>query len=140
MKFSFSFTGRDSIINAISGITEKARKPLIDVVSEGVLAIHAQARRSIQAHLSHGEKYGKHTASLPGFPPNTDTGFLVRSIEWEVDKEKLQGRVGTNLDYGYWLEFGTAETKPRPWLSPAYKNNLKFINHLFEEALRKVFK
>ncbi len=57
--------------------------------------------------------------SSPGEPPHLQTGQLRMSVTYEVDTEStpMQGRVGTNLDYGKFLEFGTKRgLKPRPWL------------------------
>lgn len=57
--------------------------------------------------------------SSPGEPPHLQTGLLRMSVTYEVDTEStpMQGRVGTNLDYGKFLELGTRRgLKPRPWL------------------------
>lgn len=54
--------------------------------------------------------------SKPGEYPRKVTGNLQKSVTYEVDKEQLQGRVGTELDYGSYLELGTKNMKPRPWL------------------------
>ena len=57
--------------------------------------------------------------SAPGDPPRKQTGRLLGSVAWEVDPETLTGRVGTNLDYGRWLELGTRKMAARPWLRRA---------------------
>lgn len=57
--------------------------------------------------------------SSPGEPPHLQSGQLRMSVTYEVDTESspMQGRVGTNLDYGKFLELGTRRgLKPRPWL------------------------
>lgn len=61
--------------------------------------------------------------SNPGEPPNLDTGRLNKSILVEPAKPSAKDNavyVGTNLEYGKFLEFGTASMAPRPWLYPAY--------------------
>ncbi len=60
-----------------------------------------------------------YTSSAPGEPPATQTGTLIRSMTSEV--EKLVGRVGTNLKYGLYLEIGTKNIVPRPYLRPAFE-------------------
>jgi len=57
--------------------------------------------------------------SAPGEPPRkSETGNLRRSITNEVINDIV--RVGTNKDYGYFLEVGTRKmTGPRPYLRPA---------------------
>lgn len=59
-----------------------------------------------------------YTASSPGKPPAQATGRLRQSIKTSVEGEgrKVIGKVGTTLDYGKYLEFGTrggAVIRPR---------------------------
>jgi hypothetical protein len=63
----------------------------------------------------------RHQASAPGEPPKTDTGGLVSSIAIVLGSMKAQ--VGTGLDYGKYLEFGTTRMEPRPWLYPSLMEN-----------------
>jgi hypothetical protein len=44
--------------------------------------------------------------SSPGDFAHAITGHYSRSIFWEADVKQLRGIVGTNLDYGLFLEFG----------------------------------
>lgn len=129
----------DDLLEKMKDLESKARKEIEDAVAAGTLAIHAEAVRSINAHMSSGATYGKHTASKPGNPPNTDTGVLVKSIEFEIDKQNLEGIVGTNLKYGVDLEFGTSKMEARPWLSRAFKVKAEEITKAFNEAVRKAF-
>lgn len=67
-----------------------------------------------------------HIAAAEGYAPNTDTGKLVASIDVEKIKDG-EYEIGTNLEYGEFLEMGTKKMRPRPWLIPALdanKNNL----------------
>lgn len=115
-------------------------------LSAGVLAIHADAVKSIQAQgskLYDAVRYGpKRTVrvSKPGEPPNTDTGRLVRSIGFDLDKSRLTGRVGTNLEYGKILELSPRPQVRRPWLAPAYKRHVDKIVKAIEQAFHKAVK
>lgn len=64
-----------------------------------------------------------HKASAPGQYPATDTGTLSRSIivERSVPGPRMEGTVGTRLEYGSWLEFGTTKMAKRPWLLNSFK-------------------
>ena len=130
----------EKLFKKLEKIPEKQNKVLQDALAEGVIMVHSHAVKSITAHQSSGITYGKHTASKEGFPPNSDTGQLVKSIGWEIDASKLIATVGTNLLYGAWLEFGTKNMGARPWLYPAYKANEKkivaLINRMCEKALK----
>jgi len=57
--------------------------------------------------------------SKPGEPPHKQTGHLRRSITHEVDRVNLFARIGTNVEYGRYLELGTKRMAPRPWLRRA---------------------
>lgn len=113
-------------------------------LSESALAVHRSATISIQAHESQGRTYGSgktaHTASAPGNPPNSDTGFLIRHIKFELDKEKLVAVVGTNLKYGKYLEMGTKHIRARPWLLPAFEMHRTQILQNIREAIRNSVK
>ena len=65
--------------------------------------------------------------SLPGNPPRIDTGKLVASIGTESRRmhRKSVVRVGTNVNYGRFLETGTSKMAPRPWLRPAFYTVVK---------------
>jgi hypothetical protein len=56
--------------------------------------------------------------SKPGEPPRKRTGWLQKNVRYELDRERLKGRVGigTNAKYGAFLEIGTKRLKARPWL------------------------
>lgn len=62
-------------------------------------------------------------ASAPGEPPATRTGALRQSLRVVVfqNPEKLVAQVGTDLEYGKNLEFGTRKILPRPWFKPSYQ-------------------
>ena len=68
-----------------------------------------------------GEKAGKINSfrSKPGEIPRVQTGDLRRSYTHELHKVLPIARVGTNLKYAKWLEFGTRKMAPRPHVWPA---------------------
>jgi len=57
--------------------------------------------------------------SAKGDPPHKRIGHLRRNIDWEVSPSGLEGRVGTNVEYGRYLEKGTRTMAMRPYLRPA---------------------
>lgn len=60
--------------------------------------------------------------SEPGMIPHIQTGTLKRSINWKRSG-KFRRRVGTGVKHGLWLEFGTRNMEPRPFLVPAIRRN-----------------
>jgi hypothetical protein len=150
MKLSVTIKGGEKLQRALAAIDSAAVKMAEIGLERAVIRIHEEAVKSIQEHRSSGKKYGRHTASAPGSPPNTDTGALVRAIDWQVDRVNLVASVGLNpskakagpsgvspMEYGPALEFGTSKIKPRPWLGPAYRVVKKEILGFFQLKVKK---
>lgn len=127
-------------------ILDKAEKKISasakEALQEATLAVHETAVKSIQ-NSSGGERQVRYgptrtvTASKPGSPPNTDTGRLVQSIQFEFLDNGASSVVGTNVKYGKYLEFGTSKMAARPWLQPAFDKNKKKIEKLFFSEVNK---
>lgn len=98
-----------------------------------------------------GRQYGKHRASKPGEPPAIDLGILRASImnEVELSGKSVDGRVGTDaehiaanapvgtdVNYGLYLETGTSKMAPRPFLVPALRRTRKKVVKIFKNANR----
>jgi len=75
-----------------------------------------------------------YTASAPGEAPAVATGRLRQSIATEVSQDGLQGGVGTDLDYGLFLEQGTSKMQPRPWLRPSFEQTQEEVKKIFTEG------
>lgn len=60
----------------------------------------------------------KRRSAAPGEPPAVQDGELRRRTAYEKVRA-LVWRVGTNLLYGFWQEFGTSKMPAHPWLRPA---------------------
>ena len=60
-------------------------------------------------------------ASLPGSPPHKRTARLQTSITWVLGEDALglYAAIGTNVEYGRYLEVGTDRMEARPYLKPA---------------------
>ena len=57
----------------------------------------------------------------PGGWPHKQTGHLRRNVQQQFDRIRMTARVGTNVLYGKFLEFGTKNMAARPWLSRALR-------------------
>ncbi len=140
--------GQESLVNKLNHIVTDAYGRQIKSVQEATLAIHKVAVELIAANtdgtptIRYGAKgkdgkASKRTVyvSYPGDPPNSDTGRLMQSIEFDFPNE-FTGRVGTGLKYGAYLEFGTLKMEPRPWLSTAVETVSEEIGEIFERNLK----
>lgn len=76
-----------------------------------------------------------HRASAPGEPPAVLTGRLRSSIASDLKKNSV--KIGTNVEYAKWLEFGTSRMEARPFLRPALERNRREIPRIFKEGAEK---
>jgi len=66
-----------------------------------------------------------------------DTGFLRDSIELEQDDEGVT--VYTDAPYAEYLEYGTSEMHPQPFMFPALIEPIRTLPAAFLSFIRKVF-
>lgn len=138
--------GVKNLVKAFEKLANTTKKAGEDALAESVLAVHEHAIKSIAEQGSNGGMITRYNpkrevkVSQPGRPPNADTGRLQQSIGFEIDKIKGIGRVGTNLLYGAYLEFGTKDVAARPWLRPALMANKFLIEKLFGQKIQVAVK
>lgn len=80
---------------------------------------------------------GKNEPSVKGEPPRVQTGRARGSIT-HILKDDMMGpymEVGTNVEYGPKLEFGSSTSWPHPFMTPAVDMNKDFIKETLKEAL-----
>jgi HK97 gp10 family phage protein len=143
MRISGTIKGTQKLIKQFKKLESDTLGFQIKAVQDSVFLIHETAVKSIQDN-SGGYPQRRWTngrsrwvlASYPGDPPNTDTGRLVQSIKFDFKNRGLTGRVGTNLRYGAYLEFGTSNMAARPWLAPAIRETSKSVAEIFRKALK----
>lgn len=61
----------------------------------------------------------RHVASQPGYPPNVDTGALRASLRL-VRLGRLHYQIQDGVEYGAYLEAGTATIAARPFVAPVF--------------------
>jgi len=102
-------------------------------VAEGADDLRREARALLNVP-------GGGAPSSPGEPPRRQTAQLRDSLRVEIAPDRLSATVGTDLDYGADLEFGTQDTAPRPWLQPAAQNAAPRIEARIEDAVREAIR
>jgi HK97 gp10 family phage protein len=91
--------------------------------------------------VSPGRFYKEHQASRPGDYPNVDTGALVNSLFFELNKGRLEAKFGTKgIPYARFLEYGTVKMAPRPFIRPSYNKHYKTVGIRLSELIDKVIK
>jgi len=93
------------------------------VLTKGAIMVTNQIKKLMREPKSGTRYKGKRRitrSSAPGEAPAVQTGRLRASIHYKAP-DPLTRLIGTNLDYGYWLEIGTSKMAARPFLRPAFK-------------------
>jgi HK97 gp10 family phage protein len=118
----------DDLIDDFRAYGEKVYTNVGKAVLKGCLTVERAAKESIVGPSNE--------VSEPGEPPKIKTGRLRASITHRIVYEDAQvvGEVGTNVEYGIYLEYGTSKMAPRPFLGPALDENAEEINEAIEKA------
>lgn len=121
----------------ISELTAQLQQRAHRVVVKTAATIEAEAKISMTGKKS-GRIYRvrggiEHQASAPGEAPAVETANLITSIA-VVQESDLRAIVGTSVEYGLHLEFGTSRMGPRPWLGPAFEK----AKDIFEAGIREI--
>jgi hypothetical protein len=114
MQISIDVKGLPELTHELAGETVQ------DLVRKITFGVEGRAKVSIQTSPASGKIYprgksGFHQASAPGEPPATDTGFLVNSIQAELNGPGDIGTIEVGSSYGLILE----EARDRPFMMPA---------------------
>lgn len=138
MKGRVSVTGGDEIPGRLRASLESNKSQFTAGMRRAVLLVHASAVKAIQKGPKTGHIYGKHQASAPGEAPAADTGVLTSNIVPDVITEgnDIIGVVSSRAKYSAWLEFGTADMEPRPFMRPALEENRRKIVEILRKETR----
>ena len=143
MKTTLNTTGLEAALSGIENIENLADNLVADVIEEWAFTTHMYAVDGVSGGPATGRTYQKyqpsrvHKASAPGEYPMTDTGRLVASIKIEQEGP-LVAYVGTAVDYGAHLEFGTSQMAARPWLMPSFEKATVDMRRVVEEMASKL--
>ena len=138
-----SIKGAEKLLRAANKAADAFEKGRDLAVKEATLKLHETAIKIVSENQggTPGIRFSPKrnvTVSKPGDPPHTDTGRLRQSIKFNI-KDGV-GQVGTNLKYGAWLEFGTEDMAPRPWLSVAVEAVAKDVGKIFQKYFDNAIK
>lgn len=70
-----------------------------------------------------------------GFCP-VNTGRLRNSVTHAIDNDEKAAYIGTNVEYGPYVELGTSRQKAQPFLTPAAENYGDVYRGIIEDALK----
>ena len=110
---------KDSAVQRMYAATNEVRNETIRTLS---------GNRSGRVYRVPGTQV-TYVASAPGEPPAVQTGQLRNSVKGRVYTEgaSVKGEVGTELMKGLYLEKGTINMAPRPWLERSFRDALPAV-------------
>ncbi|MBN4046379.1 hypothetical protein JYU02_00080 [bacterium AH-315-P15] len=102
--------------------------------------IGARAVEMIREELEQGARSGKlvtrngrlHRGSAPGEPPASWSGALAASLGYKVEGNAVH--VVSGEPYGAYLEYGTMEIAPRPFIGPVMQRLAPEIEAILSRA------
>lgn len=130
MSLRVSLNGAGSLAARLDRLADRVEWAVQAAVEEGATDLRREARALLDVP-------GGGVPSAPGEPPRRQTGALRDSVRIELAPDRLSATVGTNLDLGAHLEFGTRDIAPRPWLEPAARLARPKIQARIEAAVRQ---
>lgn len=107
-------------------------------VAKALYAAGTQIEIDAEHSITDGSISGKgHVPSLPGQPPNRDTGTLDTNIETTIQTQSPPTvHVTSHAAYSAALEFGTSKMAERPFMRPATEKNRKKVGQKVAAAVR----
>lgn len=103
----------------------RAKTSLEKALVKAAMKVEADAKKLFR---------GRDDVSAPGLPPRVDTGRLRASITHRLGDGFAE--VGTNVEYGVHLEYGTSRMQPHPFMGPALEMNAKEIEDFITRAVQ----
>jgi len=118
--------GVDDLLADLRKLGDLSDELLVDTINDVAMDTQNEAVRGIQRGPANGRTYKRgtvtHTASAPGQFPMSDTGRLASNVESILaTPANIRAKVGTNIIYGAYLEFGTSKMAARPWLQRSFR-------------------
>lgn len=102
---------------------------ITDNSKEFLNALPTQIERALIAIGMAAETFAKRDCPV-------DTGRLRNSITHAVESGEQAVYIGTNVEYGKYVELGTSRTKAQPFLGPAATEHSADYKALATEALK----
>src|SRR4051812_37015451 len=109
-----SYWHPDVLAKIREGIQANVEKAAIYLKGKLKEALNETGNPYIAARGAKGPHYKNENPSLEGEAPHKMLGDLQRSVTYEMQEGTAV--VGTNLEYGKYLEFGSSKVQARPWL------------------------
>ena len=128
-------SGADKVAGRLAHLSGAEK---VEFVGKALFSAGEEIKAEASRLISEGAVSGKnHVPSLPGAPPNEDTGHLRTQIE-VTQTAPLRVEVSSNAHYSAALEYGTSKMQARPFMGPAARTKRPRVKQLVEKAISAV--
>ncbi len=120
-------------VTTTSGLTAADASGLVEIRENNAEQIANAINQAIATAL---EEVGLVAERFAKTECPVDTGRLRNSITHAIDSGEEAVYVGTNVEYGPYIELGTSNRKEHPFLRPAATNHADTYRRIFEKHLK----
>ena len=103
-------------VTKTSGLTESDAAALVEIRENNAQQVEAALNSAIAKALT---MIGQQAEGYAKLMCPVDTGRLRNSITNQIDLQANAVYIGTNVEYGPYVELGTSRRHPHPYLKPA---------------------
>jgi len=124
----------EQLIKELLKIGPQMKKEIEGALEESALKVVASSKKNFKGKAPN-------TKGHPSKFPYIDTGRARNSIFHELRKftatQGAEAKIGSNVKYMKWLEFGTSKHGPYPVFRPALNENIKWIRDRIDRAFKR---
>lgn len=112
----------------------------LDNINAAVSGIRNASLRALERIGEAAEGYAVDLCPV-GTPESTGIpgyvgGTLKTNITHFVEKEEAAAYIGTNVEYGIYVEMGTKKMEAQPFLRPAATDHTQTYKNIFEDEMK----
>ena len=145
MAIRIEVTNEKAVAKALERQSPKVVAAMDGVIKRATLRVANRIIKTLNKGTRSGRKYSRpggttHTASAPGEPAKSDTGFLANHVKPTVTKVSgvaVSSSVVISAKYAEFLEFGTANMRARPFVGPSFELERPAIRRDAIQSLKK---
>ena len=103
-------------VTKTSGLTDSDSAALVEIRENNAAQVEAAINSAIAKAIT---MIGQQAEGYAKLMCPVDTGRLRNSITNQIDLHENAVYIGTNVEYGPYVELGTSRRHPQPYLKPA---------------------
>jgi HK97 gp10 family phage protein len=139
VRINIEMDGISALSRQLAELAGDADAVMTEVVTNLAVDTQREAVQGIQRGPATGAvRPDGSRASAPGEYPMSDTGRLANNVVANLPTSgNISAEVGTNIQYGRYLEFGTSRMAARPWLLPSFNKAKAGVEGKLKRAIER---